>query len=112
MELRSPDPGCSPYLAFAAILAAGLDGIENNIAPAPAVEENIYHLNDEIREKLHIASLPGSLAEAISGLKKDDVVKEAIGQHTIDRFINAKKIEIEAQKTEVTPGELKRYLDI
>ncbi len=112
MELRSPDPACNPYLAFAAILAAGLDGIENDITPPVAVEENIYHLDDELKQKLNIASLPGSLAEAIEELKKDEVIKKAIGQHTIDRFINAKKFEIEDQKTEVTPRELEKYLDL
>jgi len=112
MELRSPDPACNPYLAFAAILAAGLDGIENNIAPPPAVEENIYHLDDELKQKLNIANLPGSLVEAIEELKKDEVIKKAISQHTLDRFINAKKIEINEQKTEVTPRELERYLDL
>jgi len=111
-ELRSPDPSCNPYLAFAAILAAGLDGIQKDITPLQAVEEDIFNLDDGQKEKLHIAALPGSLTEAIGELKKNEVIKEAIGQHTADRFINAKKIEIEENKTEVTPRELKRYLDI
>lgn len=112
MELRSPDPSCNPYLAFAAILAAGLDGIEKQRPLAEPVEENIYHLNDEIKQKMRIANLPSSLAEAIEELKKDTVITEVIGQHTIDRFINAKQIEIEENKTEVTPRELRRYLDL
>lgn len=112
MEFRSPDPSCNPYLAFTAILAAGLDGIENDIAPPPAVEEDIYHLDEDSKQKLQIATLPGSLSDAILELQRDEVIKKAIGQHTLDRFINAKKIEIEEQKIEVTPKELERYLDL
>ena len=76
------------------------------------VEEDIYHLDDDQRQKMQIASLPGSLSGAIMELKKNEVIKKAIGQHTIDRFIQAKKIEIKQQKTEVTPRELERYLDL
>lgn len=111
-ELRSPDPSCNPYLAFAAILAAGLDGIEKDIAPAPSVEEDIFNLDESQKEKLNISGLPENLTKAIAELNKDEVIKETIGQHTIDRFINAKKIEIEESKTEVTPRELKRYLNL
>ncbi len=112
LEFRSPDSSCNPYLAFAAVLAAGLDGIENNLTPQPAVEEDIYHLNEEQKQKLQITNLPGSLTEAINELQKNEVIKQVIGQHTLDRFIDAKKLEIEEQKTEVTPKELKRYLDL
>ncbi|MFA6215066.1 MAG: type I glutamate--ammonia ligase [Patescibacteria group bacterium] len=112
VELRSPDPSCNPYLAFAAILAAGLDAIEKDMPLSPAIEEDIYHLDDNRKQELKISSLPGSLPEAISELNKDEVVKGAITQHTLDRFISAKQIEIEEQKTEVTPRELKRYLDL
>jgi len=112
IELRSPDPACNPYLAFAGILAAGLDGIDRDITPPTAIEEDIYNLDEDQREKMHITSLPGSLAEAIEELQKDVIIKNAIGQHTTNRFVNAKKIEIEENKTEVTPKELKRYLDL
>lgn len=112
VELRSPDPSCNPYLTFAAILAAGLDGIEQDIVAPSAVEEDIYNLDKNQKEKMNITSLPDSLAEAIEELKKDTIIKNTIGRHTIDRFINAKKIEIEENKTEVTPKELERYLDI
>jgi len=111
-ELRSPDTSCNPYLAFAAILAAGLDGIEKTIEPPKSVEEDIFNLDDEKKQELHIGGLPGTLEEAIKELEKDEVIKEAIGQHTIDRFIKAKKIEIQDNRTEVTPKELKRYLNI
>ncbi|MBU1165006.1 glutamine synthetase family protein [Patescibacteria group bacterium] len=112
VELRSPDPSCNPYLAFTAILAAGLDGIESKITPPKSVEEDIYNLDEGKLQELKIDSLPGSLTESIKHLKNDEVIKKAIGSHVVDRFVNAKKIEIEEQKTEVTPNELKRYLDI
>jgi len=112
VELRSPDPSCNPYLTFSAILAAGLDGIENNITPPKSIEEDIYHLDENKKQELKIDSLPGSLSDAINELNNDSVIKNAIGKHIVSRFIDAKQIEIDEQKTEVTQKELERYLDI
>ena len=111
VELRSPDPSCNPYLAFAAILEAALDGIKNKIeAPAPA-EKNIYKLSDKERRKFKIESLPGSLIEAINYLERSPVAKDALGEHIYNEFITAKKIEWDSFRTDVTPWELNRYLE-
>ncbi|RJQ31413.1 glutamine synthetase [Candidatus Parcubacteria bacterium] len=112
IELRSPDPSANPYLAFAAVLASGLDGIDNKIQPPPPVEEDIYHLDENKKQELKIENLPGSLTESILFLKKNEIIKKALGKHITERFIEAKKIEIDEQKTEVTAKELKRYLNI
>ena len=81
VELRSPDPSCNPYLAFAVILGACVDGIKNEIKPPKQVGANIYALTPEERKKKHIDSLPGSLAESLYLLEKSKVAKESLGEH-------------------------------
>lgn len=93
VELRSPDPSCNPYLAFAAILEACLDGIRNKIDPPAPVESNIYHLTTKERKKQRIDSLPGSLAEATEQLDKSLVARAALGDHIFSEFMSAKKKE-------------------
>ncbi|HLT57170.1 MAG TPA: type I glutamate--ammonia ligase [Limnochordales bacterium] len=110
IELRSPDPSCNPYLAFAAIVAAGLDGIKKGLTPPPQVPENIYHMTDEERRERGIASLPGSLAEALECLLQDEVIVEAMGPHVMDAFLRAKRAEWDAYRTQVHPWELEAYL--
>ncbi|MEE8374559.1 MAG: glutamine synthetase family protein, partial [Dehalococcoidia bacterium] len=112
IEFRSPDPACNPYLAFSVMLAAGLEGIEKGYeAPAP-VEENVYEMSAEERERRGIEMLPGSLIEAVELTEKSDLVRKALGEHVFNAFITNKKIEWNEYRTQVTEYELKRYLPI
>ncbi len=110
IEFRAPDPACNPYLAFAVMLAAGLEGIEKDYElPAP-VEEDIYSMTAEDRRKRGIESLPGSLLQAIQNLEHSSLVREAIGDHIFHKFIENKQIEWEMYRTQVTSYEIERYL--
>jgi glutamine synthetase len=109
IELRCPDPSCNPYLAFAVMLASGLDGIRRQLEVPEASEENIYLSNDP-KKKSTSNILPGSLDEAISEFEKDTVIREALGAHIFERFISAKRLEWEDYRLEVTPWELEKYL--
>jgi glutamine synthetase len=112
IELRFPDPSANPYLAFAVMLAAGLDGIRNKIQlPAP-IEENLYHFNEERRREAGIKMLPGSLIEAVEAMENDEVIAAALGDHLFERFIEAKRAEWDEYRMQVTPWELERYLPI
>jgi glutamine synthetase len=106
--LRCPDPSCNPYLAFAVMLAAGLDGIRRELPVAEATEENIYLLDKAYKSPLEI--LPTSLNQALKALEEDTVVRDALGAHTHEVFINAKRVEWEDYRLEVTDWELKKYL--
>lgn len=111
LELRSPDPSCNPYLAYAAILMSGLEGIKRKLkAPAP-VEEDIYKLTKEQREERGIGALPGSLDEALTALTQDSVVRAALGEHILEKYLEAKEREIQAYRLSVTPWEIERYLE-
>jgi glutamine synthetase len=112
IEFRSPDPACNPYLCFSVMLVAGLDGIKNNLqAPAP-IEENVYEMSAEERQKHGINTLPGSLAEAIQLAESSKLVQEALGEHVFKSFIENKKKEWDEYRTRVTEYELKKYLPI
>ena len=111
VELRSPDPSCNPYMAFAAILTAALDGIQNKIDPPAPAETNIYHLTEKERKKLRIDSLPGSLEEALDLVEKSTVAKEALGEHIFNEFISAKRREWDSYRTAVSPWEIDAYLE-
>lgn len=111
VELRSPDPSCNPYLAFAAILTAALDGIKNKIEPPSPADTNIYQLTEKERKKAKIDSLPGSLNEALDLMEKSSVAKEALGEHIFGEFLSAKRLEWDSFRTKVTPWELERYLE-
>ncbi len=111
VELRSPDPSCNPYLAFAAILEAALDGIRNKIDPPAPVESNIYHLTSKERKKQRIDALPGSLAESLEQLEKSLVAKAALGDHIFYEFMRAKKKEWDSFRTYVSSWEIDRYLE-
>jgi glutamine synthetase len=112
VEYRSPDPACNPYLAFSVMLAAGLEGIENGYEAPEPVEENVYEMTDEERERRGIGTLPGSLWEAIELTEKSELVREVLGDHVFYAFIKNKKIEWDQYRTQVTDYELKRYLPI
>lgn len=111
VELRSPDPACNPYLAFAAILESCLDGIRNKIDPPAPVESNIYKLTSKERKKQRIDSLPGSLAEALECMDKSLVAQAALGEHIFKEFMTSKKKEWDSFRTYVSKWELDRYLE-
>ena len=111
-ELRCPDPACNPYLTFAAMLHAGLDGVEKKYPFNPPMEQNLYHLSDAERAKLGIASLPDSLGAAIKLMEKSDLVRKALGDHIFTRYIDLKKAEWEEYRVQVTQYELDKFLPI
>ncbi|HHW57120.1 MAG TPA: type I glutamate--ammonia ligase [Clostridia bacterium] len=110
IELRSPDPSSNPYLALAVALAAGLDGIKNDITPPPPINGNIYHMSEKELADFGIDKLPGSLEEALNELEKDEVIKKALGNHVYTKFMEAKRSEWDEYKIYVTPWELEKYL--
>ncbi len=109
-EFRSPDPMCNPYLTFACMLAAGLDGVKNKIMPPDSTDVNIYHLSDKERRKMKIEMLPGSLAESQEFLMKDKVLCEALGSHIVENLTRIAEVETDAFRLAVHPWELDRYL--
>lgn len=112
IEYRAPDPACNPYLAFAVMLSAGLEGIEKRYPLPDPVEENVYHMSDEERKARGIESLPGSLIEAIEITEKSELVKKALGEHVFINFIENKKIEWDNYRRQVTGYELETYLPV
>lgn len=110
VEFRMPDPSCNPYLALAVQLAAGLDGLKNEIDPGPPVDTNVWRLSEDERAKFQMETLPANLAEAIRELEKDEVLKEALGEHIFEHFAAAKKKEWSDYICQVTRWELDRYL--
>lgn len=111
IEIRNPDPTCNPYLGLAVILKAGLDGIKNKLEAPPPVEENIYEMDLAARRMRNIESLPENLYEAINELHKDEVIKEALGEHVYSRFVWAKMKEWENYNTRVYDWEINEYLE-
>jgi glutamine synthetase len=111
IEYRSPDPACNPYLAFAVMLAA-LEGIEKGYEAPEPVEENVYEMSADDRERRGIGTLPGSLIEAIQLTEGSEVVRKALGDHVFDAFIKNKTIEWDQYRAHVTDFELTRYLPI
>lgn len=110
VELRSPDPSCNPYLAFACIVMAGLDGVKRKLVPGDPVDVNMSTISDEDRANLGVDRLPSSLQEAIAALDADPVVRSALGDHSYHRFREAKLSEWESYRTHVHPWELEAYL--
>lgn len=111
-ELRCPDPACNPYLAFAVMLAAGLEGVEKKYKVSPPVEPNIYHMAMEEREKRGLTSLPGNLFEATLETEKSQFVKETLGEHIFTRFLFNKRKEWEEYRIQITQHEIKKYLPL
>jgi len=112
MEFRSPDPACNPYLAFAVMLAAGLKGVEKKYPLPEPVEEDIYEMDEKARAAAGITSLPGSLHQAISLVEKSELVRETLGDHIFNKFVENKKLEWDRFRTHVSQFELERYLPI
>jgi glutamine synthetase len=112
IEFRSPDPACNPYLAFAVMLAAGLKGIEEDYPLPDPIEEDIYEMDEAARDKAGIDSLPGSLFEAIQEVEKSELVRETLGDHIFDKFIENKKIEWDCYRTHVSQYEIAKYLPV
>jgi glutamine synthetase len=110
VEYRAPDPACNPYLTFAVVLAAGLAGIEEGYDLPPETTDNLYALTAEERVAEGIATLPGSLSEAVDIMERSDLVAEALGEHVFEWFIRNKRAEWIDYKTQVTQFELDRYL--
>ena len=110
IEYRAPDPACNPYLAFSAMLAAGLKGIEEEYPVPPPVEGNVLAMAPEERQARGIKSLPGSLGEAIVLAEESDLLREALGEHILNSFIRNKKLEWEEFRATVTDYEVSRYL--
>ena len=110
VEVRSVDPAANPYLALAVILKAGLDGIKNNLTPPAAVDRNIYVMSKEEREEVGIVDLPPTLHAALETLQADEVIKEALGGHLLEHFIEAKEIEWDMFRTQVHQWERDQYL--
>ena len=111
-EFRSPDPACNPYLTFAVLLAAGLEGIEKKYKLPKQMETNLYHLTDAERGERGIQSLPGSLGEAVGLTENSALVKRALGDHVFNRFVELKKSEWEDYRIQLTPYEMERYLPV
>ncbi len=111
IELRNPDPTCNPYLTFAVMLRAGLDGIKNDWQPPEPVEENIYELDERCRAEKKIDVLPTSLADAIEALKQDQLLRDTLGEHLFERYIDVKMREWGEFKQQVTAWEHETYLD-
>jgi glutamine synthetase len=111
MELRCPDPSSNPYLAFACMLAAGLDGIDRKLTPPDPVEENLYHFDAAKLESRRIKQLPGTLREALDELSADRVICEALGEHVFERFVEAKTEEWDEYRMQVSSWEVDRYLE-
>ncbi|CCO08023.1 type I glutamate--ammonia ligase [Desulforamulus hydrothermalis] len=110
VELRNPDPACNPYLAIAAALKAGLDGIKNKITPPAPTESNIYHMDAAQRAAEGIVSLPASLHEAVKELQANPVISSVLGDHILNRFVEGKMEEWDDFRTTVHEWEIKKYL--
>lgn len=110
IELRSPDAAANPYLALAALLAAGLDGIRNQIMPPPGIDENIQKMSPGQREALGIQELPRSLEEALDELEKDDLIIRVLGRELTDKIIRARRKEYKDFCMQVTDWEIENYL--
>ena len=111
VEFRSPDPTCNPYLTFAVILAAGMDGIKRGIDPGEPVDLNVYHLSPAERKSLGIKTLPANLKEALDYLEADSVVRGALGEHVFENIMRLGLLEWEAYNTYVHPWEIERYIN-
>lgn len=111
-ELRSPDPSNNPYLAFAVMLAAGLDGIKKKMIPPTPIEENIYEFTEDKAEQYRIETLPIDLGRAVKALKNSELMKKTLGEHVHTKFVEAKKAEYDAFRIQVSQWELDQYLEL
>ena len=112
IEFRSPDPACNPYLAFSVMLAAGLEGIKNKYPLPDPIEENIFEWDIKKREEAGIETLPDNLFEAVKYMEGSKLVRETLGEHVFNKFIENKKIEWDRYRIFVTNYEIQNYLPI
>jgi glutamine synthetase len=110
IEVRVPDPSCNPYLAFAVMLRSGLDGIKRRLDPGPAINQNIFDLSPQEKQRLNIQQLPSSLYEALCEMRQDGIMREALGDHVYENFLRAKEAMWLEYCAQVHPWELERYL--
>jgi len=110
-EVRCPDPSSNTYLAFAVMIAAGLDGVEKGLTLSDPVEESLFEMDAARVSERGIKELPGTLGDAIEELKSDPVICEALGEHVLEHFVEAKQAEWDEYRTQVTQWELDRYLE-
>jgi glutamine synthetase len=110
VELRCPDPSCNPYLAFAVCLAAGLDGIEKGLTPPAEITDNIFAMDEVTRKANGIDNLPDSLFDAVEELKKDEVIKDTLGEHVYSQYVAGKLKEWDAFRTHVSDWEISSYI--
>jgi glutamine synthetase len=111
VEVRCPDPSSNTYLAFAAMIAAGLDGVEQGMTLGDPVEESLFEMDAATIAAKGIRELPGTLGEAIDELERDSVVSAALGDHVLSHFIEAKRAEWDEYRTQVSDWEVERYLE-
>ncbi len=112
VEVRCPDPSSNTYLAFAAMIAAGLDGVERGLELGEPVEESLFEMDAATIAGKGIRELPGTLGEAIDELEKDSVICEALGDHVLSHFVDAKRLEWDEYRTQVSDWEVERYLEM
>jgi glutamine synthetase len=112
IEFRCPDPACNPYLAFSVMLAAGLKGIKEKYELSAPIEENIFEMDEKRREEAGIETLPNNLWEAVQYMQESKLVKETLGDHIFEKFIENKEIEWDRYRTHVSKYELETYLSI
>jgi glutamine synthetase len=110
-EVRCPDPSSNTYLAFAVMIAAGLDGVEKGLQLGDPVEESLFEMDAATITSKGIRELPGTLGEAITELENDPVVGEALGEHILSHYIDAKRAEWDEYRTQVSQWEVERYLE-
>jgi glutamine synthetase len=111
VEVRCPDPSSNTYLAFAAMIAAGLDGVEKDLILAEPVEESLFEMDRATIAAKSIRELPGTLGEALDELERDEVIREALGDHVYGHFVEGKRAEWDEYRTQVSDWEVERYLD-
>jgi glutamine synthetase len=111
-EVRCPDPSCNPYLAFAVMLKAGLDGIKKKLVPPEPIEEDVYEFTDEKLKELKIETLPATLGDALAVMQQDPLIKETLGEHTYEKFLESKQAEWDEYRLYVSQWELDKYLEV
>lgn len=112
IELRCPDPSCNPYLAFAVMLRAGLEGVRESLVPPAPVEENLYEFDARMLAHHGVQTLPGNLREALDEMERDELIQETLGSHVYERFLEAKRQEWDEYRTRVSDWEVNRYLHV
>jgi glutamine synthetase len=112
IEFRAPDPACNPYLAFTVMLAAGLDGVKRKLSAIEPVEKNIFAMSEAQKKAEGIELVPANLKAALDELENNSVLKDALGKHIFENFIEIKNAEWDSFRTAVTDWETKQYLKI